>query len=551
MRNEKTINLAEEVILDKQKSLFFKELDEVIRLLSSSGDKNLSCNDEKNVSEINTGQGITRTFGQNCIQINKTGDLFILLESCWQIFIMERKKGFFVTLISPYYRQLTFLFPFSVKGFFSVSFTLDFQKIIFFILPHGRILLSVVYFVGCTFTSVFNLLMEPLSSRRFVRNGLSSFLQEDIKPEDNCKEMHIPPVTLELGKELISLMGHRTKKQFLDRIASIRKHIVMDTGVIVPAVRVKDNFGLKNNELLLSIKDIPVANCEIYFKRFLAIGPETHIQRLRGKKVLDPTYNMPGAWITSDQRAEAERGGCMIFDPVSVIAALLTEVLRKYVSRFLGIQETEDLLSRLLKEYPVVKRELDNVISIVEFNKILKNLLYEYVSIRDMLTICEAVIENASVSRNTDVLSEYVRQAIKVSLCNEYKTFEGYLYASLVDPAVENFLLASIRRNDKGNNIVVKEHIKEKLFSAVKEQNELFKNKGLKTVIVCSPRIRLYFRRFIEETFPSVTVLSYNEIAGGVNLKPVGMIALKENLLEECHSFILKGIFNEIDAMGL
>ena len=550
MKDKKSINLqAEELILNKQKDLFFKEINEIITFLSCSGDENISCN--KRFTDITTGQGITRTFGQNCIQINKPGDTFILLESGWQITIMERKKGFSITLTSPYYRQFSFLFSFSGKDSFSVSFTLDFQKIIFFIFPHGMIVLSVVYVLGCNFTSVFNLLLKPLSSRRFFRNGLSSFLQEDIKPEDNCKEMYIPPVTLELGKELISLMGHKTKRQFLDRIASIRKHIVMDTGVIVPAVRVKDNFGLKNNELLLSIKDIPVANCEIYFKRFLAIGPEPHIQKLRGKKVLDPTYNMPGAWITSDQRAEAERGGCMIFDPVSVIAALLTEELRKYVSRFLGIQETEDLLNRLLKEYPVVRRELDKVISIIEFNKILKNLLYEHVSIRDLLTICETVIEYAAVSRNTDVLAEYVRQAIKTSLCNEYKTFDGYLYASLVDPAVENFLLASIRRNDKGNNIVVKEHIKEKLFTSINEQNELFKNKGLKSVIVCSPGIRLYLRRFIEERFPSATVLSYNEIAPGVTLKPVGMIALKENLLEECHSFILKGLFNEIDSIGL
>ncbi|MEQ8187967.1 MAG: FHIPEP family type III secretion protein [Candidatus Eremiobacterota bacterium] len=549
MKNEETINIAEELILHKQKSFFFKELYEIITLLSQPEDKKLMCN--RKVTDVATGQGITRTFGQNCMQINKQADICILLESGWKISIIEKKKGFFVTLISPYNRHMTFLYPFSCKTSFSVSFTLDFQKIIFFILPDGRIILSVIYFLGCTFTPVFNLLVKPLSSRRFLRNGLSSFLQEDINPEDACKEIYIPPVTLELGKELISLMGHKTKKQFLDRIASIRKHIVMDTGVIVPAVRVKDNFGLKNNELLLSIKDIPVANCEIYFKRFLAIGPETHIRRLRGKKVLDPTYNMPGAWITSDQRSEAERGGCMIFDPVSVIAALLTEVLRKYSFKFLGIQETEDLLGRLLKEYPVVKRELDKVISIVEFNKILKNLLYEHVSIRDLLTICETVIEYAAFSRNTDVLSEYVRQAVKTSLCNEYKTFEGYIYASLVDPAVENFLLASIRRKDKGNNIVIKEHIKEKLFTSVKEQDELLKNKGLKSVIVCSPAIRLYFRKFIEERFPSVTVLSYNEIAPGVTLKPVGMIALEENLLEECHSSILKGLFNEIDSMGL
>ncbi|MEQ8173216.1 MAG: FHIPEP family type III secretion protein [Candidatus Eremiobacterota bacterium] len=550
MNNKKHINLqAEELIFNKQKDLFFKEIDEIITCLSRTDDKRISSN--KKVIEINTGQGITRTFGQNCIQINKQGDMFILLESTWQITLIERKKGFSITCISPFYRQFTFSVPFSGKDSLSVSFTLDFQKIIFFILPDGSILLSVIYFLGCTFTPVFNLLLKPLSSRRFLKNGLSSFLQEDINPEDTCKEMYIPPVTLELGKELISLMGHKTKKLFLDRIASIRKHIVMDTGVIVPPVRVKDNFGIKNNELLLSIKDIPVADCEIYFKRFLAIGPETHIQKLRGKKVLDPTYNMPGAWITSDQRSEAERGGCMIFDPVSVIAALLTEVLRKYSFKFLGIQETEDLLGRLLKEYPVVKRELDKVISIVEFNKILKNLLYEHVSIRDLLTICETVIEYAAFSRNTDVLSEYVRQAVKTSLCNEYKTFEGYLYASLIDPAVESFLLASIRRNNKGNNIVIKEHIKEKLFASVMEQDKLLKNKGLKSIIVCSPAIRLYFRRFIEERFPSVTVLSYNEIAQGVSLKPVGMIALDDNLLKECHSSIITGLLNEIDSMGL
>jgi len=551
MEKKKRINIeAEKLLLYKQKDIFLKEIGEIIKKLSYSEDKSIkSRNDITTRIDVNLGETLTRSFGQNCIQINKLGDILLLLASGWNIKIKEEKNFFSVVIISPSHKKIKF--QLHKKNYFDliISFTLDFQKLLFIPLSSVRVIIALVYSLGFRFTSVFNLLLQSFLSRRLLIKSHSSFLQEDFIPDDHWKDMNMAPITLELGKELINLMSPKTKKQFLDRITSIRKHIVLDMGIILPTIRVKDNFGLNNRELLLTIKDNTVATGEIYLKRTLAIGPESYIQKLRGKKVLEPTYHMPGVWITDDQRGEAERTGCMLFDPISVIATLMTEVMRKYAHVFLGIQETEELLSRSLREYPAVRKELEKVISIIELNKILKNLLYEQVSIRDLVTICETIIEYSSVSRHPDILSEYARQSLRNTICAELKTIEGNLYIALVDPNIESFLLASIRKNDKENTIIIKQAIKDKLFEAINNQNESFKNKGLKTIILCSPKLRLYFRRFIEENFSSIIVLSYNEIASQVNPKPVGIISLEDNLLKYCNPAVLENLFKEIEQM--
>ena len=153
------------------------------------------------------------------------------------------------------------------------------------------------------------------------------------KPESVVQLMQVDPISLEVGRGLLTLVDPNQGAKLLERVTSIRRHIAMELGIVVPGVRFRDNLQLRPNAYTIKIKEIEVAQGEVMVNQFLAIGPEDKLKSLRGTKTVDPTYGMPGVWISPEQRGEAERLGCMIFDPVSVIATQLTEVVRTPMQR--------------------------------------------------------------------------------------------------------------------------------------------------------------------------------------------------------------------------
>ena len=324
-------------------------------------------------------------------------------------------------------------------------------------------------------------------------------------------------------------MRPETKRQFLERIASVRKHILQDMGVLVPKVKVKDNLGLKKREFLLTIKDRQVASGEVYMRRLLAIGPVDYLKKLRGKEVLDPTYNMSGVWIRPREREIAEKFGCMIFDPISVIATLLTEIFRKNAFKFLGLQDTEELLNVILKDYPVVFRELNKVISLMNLNKILHNLLAEEISICDLLSICETVIEYSQVTKDTGRLTEYVRASLGSTICELYSTYDGKIYVASLEDELEKFLIHNLKRSEQGRCIVLDDKTMRRVLLNFQTCYELFQSKGLKPVLLSSPLIRPYLKKLLLKEFPSMAVLSFNEIVPEVKVKVFSTVSFQEN----------------------
>ncbi len=522
MEYRKTADLqAENLILSKEKEIFLKDIRKIIKLFKCK-DKNL------NITEIKPDEFITRTSGYNCIQIDKKGEVFLLLSSGWKVNIKELKDTFLIKLLSPDDRvmELNFLSCCSIH-----NCILDTQRLVFLSLNHLSLFFVVFYFSGFRFIPVFSILLQKNSMRRFLCHEPLSIINEDFSDSD---EKLLPltgsPITLDIGKDLLLLMKSELKKLFLDRIASVRKHILQDMGTLVPPVKIKDNLGLKSREFVLNIKDIPVAAGEIYMNSFLAIGPLEQLKKLRGKIVLDPTYNMTGVWIKQEEREKAEKFGCMIFDPVSVIATLLTEVFRQKAHYFLGLQYTEELLKSVLKEQPVVYRELNKVISLLDFNKILKNLLSEGIPIRDLLSICETVIEYSGVTKDIFRLTEYVREALRDSICQLYTTFDGVIYVYLIEEELEKFLLSRLRKTDRENRIVLDEGKREEILKIIKLKYDLFQNIGMKAVLLCSAHLRPYLRKLIKDKFPSIVILSFNEIASGVKIKNLGSLSLGEKI---------------------
>jgi len=301
----------------------------------------------------------------------------------------------------------------------------------------------------------------------------------------------------------------------------------MELGIVVPGVRFRDNLQLKPNTYVIKIKEIEVAQGEVQVNQFLAIGPEEKLKNLRGIKTVDPTYGMPGVWISPEQRGDAERYGCMIFDPVSVVATQLTEVVRTHASELLGRQEVQALIDTIKKTHPAVIKELiPDGLQLGEVQKVLQNLVKERVSIRDLVTILETLADNVNMTKDPEMLTEFTRVALARSICKEYQNNEGTINVITLDPGIEQTVQASIQRTEQGSFLTIDPNVGQEILQAISNEVEALQEKGLQPILLTSPPIRPALRKLTERSFPNLVLLSWNEIAPKVNVNSVAMVAM-------------------------
>ena len=364
---------------------------------------------------------------------------------------------------------------------------------------------------------------------------------QEIQKDDNQKvakkapghlietQLPVDPISLEVGRGLLSLVNPDDGAKLLERVTSIRRHIVMELGIIVPGMRFKDNLQLKPNSYIIKVREIEVARGEVQVNQFLAIGPEEKLRNLRGTKTTDPTYGMPGVWIAPEQRGDAERLGCMIFDPVSVVATQLTEVIRGYAADLLGHQEVQTLIDGIRKTHPaVVKNIVPDALSLAEVRKILQNLVRERVSIRDLVAILETLIDNVHLTKEPELLTEFVRVALCRNICKEYTNAESTINVMTLDPHIEQLLQSAIRAG--GAEMASFMHLDpstgQEILQAIGEEVDGLQKRGLQPILLTSPPIRPLLRKLTERSFPTLVLLSWNEIAPKVNVNSISMVSL-------------------------
>ncbi len=353
--------------------------------------------------------------------------------------------------------------------------------------------------------------------------------QEAKRPENVMAYIRVEPLSVELGKALLPLVDPAQGAKLLERVVSIRRHIAKEIGIIVPGIQFRDNLNLKPNTYVINIKDVKVAEGEVLVNQFLAIGPENVLKQLKGTRTLDPAYGMPAIWIDPQDKAEAERMGCMLFDAVSVIATHLTEVIRNNAADLLGRQEVSALIDMVKKTHPAVVKDLiPEVVSLGEVQRILQNLIREHIPIKDLVTILEAIGDNVKYTRDPDELTEFVRQALSRTICRDIANQEGIIHAVSVDPQLEQMIAAHIQRNEMGAFLTLDPQVGQQIIVAVAEQIKKLTDKGLQPVIITSPQVRRFLRKLIERNFPEAYVISYNEIAPKIQVKTVGMVSITQ-----------------------
>jgi len=348
--------------------------------------------------------------------------------------------------------------------------------------------------------------------------------EERRKPENAMVYTTVDTLSLELGRMLLPLVDEQQGRKLLERIPAVRIAIAKEVGIIMPGVNITDNMDIKPTSYVIKIKGVKIAQGEAHVNKFLAIGPENVIKQLSGNVAIDPAFGMPAVWIEPQDKPQAERLGCMLFDAVSVIATHLTEVVKNNAADILGRQETSVLIENLKKTHPaVVKDVIPEQISIGEVQRVLQNLLREGISIRDLVTIVEAVSDAIKYTRDISDLTEFARMGLANSI-SYMLAKENVIYAAAVDPQLEQIILNSVQKNEFGSFPVLDPSISQSILMSVAEFVRFASNNGYQPIIITSPTVRRHFRKVIERNFRNVYVISFAEVASNYQIKNIYLI---------------------------
>ncbi|WP_460181143.1 flagellar biosynthesis protein FlhA [Thermodesulfovibrio sp. TK110] len=328
--------------------------------------------------------------------------------------------------------------------------------------------------------------------------------------------LRVDPISLEIGYTLIPLV--EGESSLVERIRSLRKQIAMEMGYIVPSIHIKDNLMLKPSQYSILIKGVEIATSEIIPGRFLAIGAKPS-QEIEGIPTKDPAFGVDALWIEEKDISKAQMLGFTVVDAPSVIVTHLREILKNYGYELLGKQETQRLLDNLAKTHPrVVDDLIPNLLTLSQVQKVLQNLLRERVSIKDLQTILESLAEYASITKDPDILTEYVRQALSRRITKSVQNPDGSITAILLEPSLERTFIESLQTTPQGTIFAPDPVLVEKTIEKVKALADEATIKGYQPVLICSQAIRRFVKRAMERIAPYLPVLSPQEISQGVKI---------------------------------
>lgn len=334
-------------------------------------------------------------------------------------------------------------------------------------------------------------------------------------------------LALELGYRLIPLVDAGKGGELLEKIRQIRKQIALDMGIVVPSIHIRDNLQLEPNSYSFIVKGIPLAAGEIMTDRYMALNAGNSNIKIAGIETKDPAFGMPAVWITEADREKAQFAGYTVVDPATVAATHITEILKSYSHELLGRQEAQALLDNLSKESPkVVEELLPNLLSLGVVVKVLQSLLRERVPIRDLKTILEVLADYAPLTKNPELLTEYVRQGLSRSITRQYQIKDGTIPVVIMDPKVEETIAGGVQTMQQGSYLALEPGLAQRLLVRLRDSLELFNPAGHQPILLCSPNIRGHVKRFTERFFPNLVVLSHNEIASGARINSIGSVRL-------------------------
>lgn len=387
----------------------------------------------------------------------------------------------------------------------------------FMFVPFGLIIVYCAYVINKR---------EQISSISEEITAVDEETEATRKPENVVSLLNVDPILLVFGYGLIPLVDSNQGGDLLDRVVMIRRQIVIELGAIVPIIRLRDDIKLSPNQYKILIKGVEVASGDILFDHYMAMNPGYVEEEIDGIETIEPYLGLPALWISESQRERAEALGYTVVDAPAIIATHLTEVIRDNLSELLSRQDVQLLIDNVRESNPVLIDELiPKLMTIGEIQKILANLLRESISIRDLVTILETLADHATVTRDPDMLTEYVRQSLRRSISKRY--FENEMNTVItLDPELEQAIMSNIQQTEQGSYISLDPTTTQKIFTSLNQQVNKLTSMGMQPIILTSPIVRTYFKRLVEQTVPDLVVLSYNELEPTTDIQSIGMVSL-------------------------
>ena len=336
-------------------------------------------------------------------------------------------------------------------------------------------------------------------------------------------------LALEVGYGLIPLVDTEQNGELLERIKTIRRQFAQELGIVVAPIHIQDNIRLKPGEYSILLKGNEVARGELMANNYLAMDPGTVEKKVDGIETKEPTYGLPALWIKEDVKERAIANGYTVVNAATVMTTHLSDVIRKHAHELLGRQEAQELLDNIKDTHPKVVEELvPNLLPLGAVVKVLQNLLREQIPVRDLLAILETLADWASMTKDTDFLTEYVRQSLSRTITRMNLLETGDMAVVNLGQNLENTLIESMQKTEHGQYLILSPTKIEKIVHSLAGQVEKFYPLNARPIVLCSAHVRPYFKRLMERYIADLTVLSYDELLPNIKLRTVGTVELTD-----------------------
>lgn len=361
----------------------------------------------------------------------------------------------------------------------------------------------------------------------------AEFPQQMASEEDYFKDvnniyplLNVEPIEMEFGYSLIPLVDDSGGGKLINRIVIFRRQYAQDMGFVIPSIRLRDSASLNPNEYCIKIKGEEIASGEILVDYYLAIEPSDLAGEIDGIDTIEPAYGIPSKWILPENKELAEIYGYTVIDPLSVMLTHMSEVVSKHSYELLSRAEVLQLIENVKASIPeLVEEAFPNIISYSSFQKILSNLLKEGVPIKDLVTVIETIVDSSSTTKDLDMITENIRVALKRTITRKFCE-GGQMKVITLDAELEKIIVSSMAKSEHGIYLSLSPDILQKVLLQVSENVKKFNDISVKPVILTSHVVRVYFYRLIEQFYPNVSVISFNEIANNVQIQSIGNIVL-------------------------
>lgn len=361
-------------------------------------------------------------------------------------------------------------------------------------------------------------------------------VEEEVQTESSAMKtsenvvslINMDPIEFEFGYALIPLADTNQGGDLLDRIIMIRRQLAIELGIVIPVVRIRDNIQLNPNEYQMKIKGNEVAEGELLLDHYLAMSPDIADDDIEGIDTKEPAFGLPAKWINEEVKDEAELSGYTVVDPPSVVSTHITEVIKKHAHTLLGRQETKQLIDHLKESYPILVEEVTpEPLSIGDIQKVLAKLLKENISIRNLPVIFETLADFSKLTNDTELLGEYVRQALSPQITKQYAEDDSSLKVLTVSGKVEKLLAENIQQTEHGNYLALDPDSQQEIVKSLHNEAEKLSLQEETAIVLCSPAVRMYLKQLVERFLPQVVVLSYNELEPTVQVQSVGVVNIQ------------------------